>query len=81
MTKCNYFLIPLMMFLCTGVFVSPSIFAQDIEQQRDRCIRACHEDYPNDDANYWAYSSICVNKCQKAYFKNLHRQLRGEAIK
>ncbi|MGC8659827.1 MAG: hypothetical protein ACP5U1_12190 [Desulfomonilaceae bacterium] len=81
MTKRNYVAMLLMMFLFLGVFVSPPVLAQDIEQQRDQCIRECHENYPSDDANYWEYSSMCVNKCQKIYFKNLHRQLRGESLK
>ncbi len=64
-----------------GVFVIPAISHEDIEQQRDRCIRDCHQDYPDDEETYWEQSSECVAKCQKAYWRNLHQQLNGTRTK
>ncbi|MDA8407772.1 MAG: hypothetical protein M0T73_13075 [Deltaproteobacteria bacterium] len=64
-----------------GVFVIPAISHEDIEQQRDRCIRDCHQDYPDDEETYWEQSSECVAKCQKTYWRNLHQQLNGTRTK
>ena len=63
------------------VFVIPAISHEDIEQQRDRCIRDCHQDYPDDEETYWEQSSECVAKCQKTYWRNLHQQLNGTRTK
>ncbi|MGC8660142.1 MAG: hypothetical protein ACP5U1_13820 [Desulfomonilaceae bacterium] len=89
MTTRSYPLITGAMFLAImftnfGVFVTPSISHETLEQERTECLNRCDtpglgEGFGGD--RFWQLQNMCVQKCERRYWQKWQQEMNSTGKK